>query len=106
MINTSRWAVESNLFPALLTMVMATLLWWVTTKRARYFYLTNLLLVLGAYTYANNRLFLATFILGFWLIAWRRHLIGIRQLGVGCLIDLALAWPLALFLWVNYVSHH
>ncbi|MCC6110239.1 hypothetical protein LA428_00980 [Limosilactobacillus fermentum] len=105
MLNTSRWAVESNLFPALLTMVMATLLWWVTTKRARYFYLANLLLVLGAYTYANNWLFLATFILGFWLIAWRRHLIGVRQLGVGCLIDLALAWPLALFLWVNYVSH-
>ena len=106
MLNTSRWAVESNLFPALLTMVMATLLWWVTTKWARYFYLANLLLVLGAYTYANNWLFLATFILGFWLIAWRRHLIGVRQLGVGCLIDLALAWPLALFLWVNYVSHH
>ena len=106
MLNTSRWAVESNLFPALLTMVMATLLWWVTTKRARYFYLANLLLVLGAYTYANNWLFLATFILSFWLIAWRRHLIGVRQLGVGCLIDLALAWPLALFLWVNYVSHH
>lgn len=62
--------------------------------------------MLGAYTYANNWLFLATFILGFWLIAWRRHLVGVRQLGLGFLIDFALAWPLALFLWVNYVSHH
>lgn len=106
MVNTSRWAVESNLFPALITLVMAVLLLWTTTRQARYFYLVNILLVLGAYTYANNWLFLATFILGFWLIGWRRHLASLRQLGLACILDLALAWPLALFLWVNYVSHH
>lgn len=62
MITSSRWAVESNIFPSLVVIVAATMILFLSSKGWRknlLFVLYNVFLGISAYAYSNNWLFLA-----------------------------------------------
>ena len=108
MITSSRWAVESNIFPSLVVIAAATMILFLSSKGWRknlLFVLYNVFLGISAYAYSNNWLFLAcaTLLIYGWLIFAKK--INIKQVILGGAIILVLVWPLVLFMYVNYVSH-
>lgn len=109
LMTSSRWAVESNLFPQLMVLSSASfLLFLIQTgiKRTLMFILFNFLTAISAYCYSSNWIFLATstvLIYG-WLYVSKK--VRLKLLVVGALIIVLIVWPLIIFMYVNYVSHH
>lgn len=108
MITSSRWAVESNIFPSLVVVATATMILFLSSegwKKSLLFVLYNVFLGISAYAYSNNWLFLAcaTLLVYGWLIFTKK--VNIKQVVIGVTTILLLVWPLALFMYVNYISH-
>lgn len=108
MITSSRWAVESNIFPSLVAVAAATMILFLSSegwKRTLLFVLYNAILGISAYAYSNNWLFLActTLLVYGWLIFTKK--VNAKQVIMGGVTILLLVWPLALFMYVNYISH-
>lgn len=107
-ITTSRWSVESNIYPSLMVVFVATFLLFLESKgwkKTTLFVIYNALLAISAYAYSNNWLFLAcsTILVYSWLLYTKK--ISIKQLLLGISTIVLIIWPLFLFIWVNYVSH-
>lgn len=107
---SSRWAIESNLFPTMMIFVAATfiLFYESRTHRNRLLALTlmTILIAFSAYAYSDNWLFLGLFVIS--LYSW---LVIRKQISYKALITqlagmLILVVPLLLFLYVNFIGHH
>ena len=106
LITTSRWAVESNLFPALMVITVSLTILFTHFKRQWLFLMINLVLALSAYAYSNNWFFLAFLVLGWLVYSGFHQLASIRTIIVTLIEYLVIDWTLALFMYVNYISHH
>lgn len=106
LITTSRWAVESNLFPALMVTTVSLTILFTHFKRQWLFLMINLVLALSAYAYSNNWFFLAFLVLGWLVYSGFHQLASIRTIIVTLIGYLVIDWPLALFMYVNYICHH
>lgn len=113
MIEYSRWAVESNLFPWLMVIFVSFLLLfinqfekhnkkWATIN----WILFNITVGGSAYAYSNTWIFLTTFmILLYAYFIWKLKKEAIKLIVLSLCILLIIIWPLALFIYVNYISH-
>lgn len=108
MITSSRWAVESNVFPSLVVFGVATMILFLKSngwKKKLLFIVYNVILGVSAYAYSNNWLYLAcsTLLVYSWLIIAKK--VNISEVILGGVVILIIVWPLILFLYVNYISH-
>ncbi|MHC3376330.1 hypothetical protein [Ligilactobacillus equi] len=110
MITSSRWAVESNIFPSLMVFELATFILFNKEKRViqrkLLFILYSIILGISAYAYSSNWIYLAcsTVVIYVWLLKSRK--INLREVLIGIGTVTILVWPLILFMYVNYVSHN
>lgn len=113
MIEYSRWSVESNLFPWLMVIFVSLLLLFVNQVESNNikwaivdWILFNITVGISAYAYSNMWIFLATFmVLIYGYFIWKLKKKAIKLVALSIIILLAIVWPLALFLYVNYISH-
>lgn len=113
MIEYSRWSVESNLFPWLMVIFVSLLLLFINQFKNNNqkwaiidWTLFNITVGISAYAYSNMWIFLATFmVLIYACLIWKLKKEAIKLVALSVIILLVIVWPLALFLYVNYVSH-
>ncbi|MBC8743167.1 glycosyl transferase [Lactobacillus sp. Marseille-P7033] len=109
MIIPSRWAVESNIFPTLLSFIVSFFILSVYSnsliKKKIYYWIMIFTISVSAYAYSNNWLFLLTFSLVFFWWEYRKRFLTIRRVLLSIVIFVIVDWPLIAFIYVNYVSH-
>lgn len=114
MIQYSRWAVESNLFPPLMVTFISFLVLFdqnIKYKKIKYAWIDwvcfNFVIVLSAYAYSGMWIFLAIFMsftyINIWIQLKGKSLPFIFS---SLLFLIIFLFPLILFLYVNYISHH
>ena len=98
-----RWGLESNLLPCLLTCGVYFLVkslkgnsWW--------FVLANLFFGLSLYSYALDFVFLPLFLISIYVVLFIKKKIEWKSFIVGNVLLFILAFPLILFVLVNYTS--
>lgn len=108
-IQTTRFAVESNLFPTLMLFVISFFVFFINSENdlEKTLYLTLMTFMLGvsSYAYSNNWIFLAVFSLLMFTYLFYRKEISIRQLTQQFILLIVIVFPLLLFIYVNYIKH-
>lgn len=101
-IMASRWTLESNLFPHLLVIGHAFLIYTLESRKMLFFYLAMLLYGISLYAYGVSFTFMPFFLAGIYILFLRNRTFKISALLGGCLTFLAVAWPLILMMAINY----
>lgn len=108
-IESSRWAVESNLFPVLMIFVASFFILFYESqtpiRRISYLTLSTICIGLSGYAYSNNWIFLGCFVVLFypWLLFIKK--INWKTLLIQLILLVIIIFPLLLFIYVNYISH-
>ena len=109
LIIPSRWAVESNIFPILLTFILSFFIFLLYAQSRKvkeiWYWLIIFTLSISAYAYSNNWLFLFAFVLLFFIWSYRKLFHSIKIILLSLITLFFIDWPLIAFIYVNYVSH-
>lgn len=95
----SRWALESNLLPAMLLLSFALLLRGL--EHPRYIIPAFFLLSLSIYAYGTAYVFVPFFSLGVLLMAVKCRLVDFRYYGIGLVVMVVTAIPIGLVVAIN-----
>lgn len=110
MIMANRWSLESNLFPIMMIFSLSAFLMFTarrfSKKSMAWFIIFNLFVGLSAYAYSDNWIFLAIFVPALFVLLFINKQINLKELVAGIITLVIIVWPLILFVYVNYISHH
>ena len=100
-IMLSRWALESNILPAVFLIGVYLLVLAVQKKKTLYFCLSAGVFALSMYAYATVCLIMPIFLLGVVVFLMMKKLISVKQVVYSVIVFLVLATPMILFFAVN-----
>lgn len=98
-IMMSRWALESNLFPAMILLAVYCLLR--ALERPAWFYAFTVLLALSLYAYGTAYFFVPVFVLGTGILLLYRRVLKLWTLLWNGLLFVLLALPIVAFIFIN-----
>jgi hypothetical protein len=108
-IQANRWAIESNLFPIMMVLVIAIFILFYESKTPRekviYLTLMTILIALSGYSYSNNWIFLGLLVVCMYTWLFFTKNVDLTHLCIQLVIMLVVVSPLLLFIYVNFISH-
>lgn len=102
-ITKSRWALESNIFPDLM-LWSGVLIYKALNNNNKYYYLSSLILGISCYAYGTSYLYVPILFFLIYINLLIKKKITISILIKNLLIIICIAFPMILFVFINYFN--
>ena len=103
-IMKSRWALESNIFPDIILLILFLYNKFFKSNNIKFLYVISILLGISTYSYGTSYIFIPLFLILNLLYLLKNKLINKKQSVICFLITTFISFPMILFTIINYFN--